>query len=256
MGNRRVVLVIIAVVLAFAAFGLAFIVLNNAQDEAKSSLKEVYVAKDAIPQGLTIDDGSFKQYFAVGNVETLPADAVTSRNQVKGMVTKIAIPKDQPISMAFFGSKQDVVLSSSNNDVAQILPAGSVAVSFSVDQARGIAGFVATGDRINFMVDASTFGAGAQELGVNVNGVVVPVPELQGILVLRTTGAGGTSPGSATATTAAGATNTTAAGPASTGLITVQATPEQASLIGSLMNKGAIYLTLSPAPTTTTAASK
>ncbi|MFZ4585919.1 MAG: RcpC/CpaB family pilus assembly protein [Acidimicrobiia bacterium] len=249
---------IIAVVLAFAAFGLAFIVLNNAQDEAKSSLKEVYIAKDAIPQGLTIDDNAFKQYFGVGKVETLPTDAVTSRSQVKGLVTKIAIPKDQSLSTAFFGSKQDVALASSNNEVAQLLPEGQVAVSFSVDQARGIAGFVATGDRVNFMVDLTTFPEARQEVGALGDGLVAPIPQLANVLVLKTTGAGAAAPGPATTTGAGSATagNSAAnAQTASSGLITVQATPEQAALIATLMNKGAIYLTLNPpAPTTTTAA--
>lgn len=234
MQNRRAVLVIVAVVLAVAAFGLAFIVLNNAQDEAKSDLKTVYIATRPIARGTTLDSGSVGTYFKQSKVEVAPADAVRDPKSLAGKTALIDIRTDQQVTTQLFGEKaQAARLSSSGNDVAGELDPGTEAITFAVDEVKGVGGYVAPGDTINVIVyDASG----------------VTLFTIDNVLVLRTAAA----PTVATTTTAA--TSGTAAASASTGTFTIRVSRADALRLVDGTTKQ-IYVSLNPpAPTTTTAA--
>jgi len=234
VGNRRALLIVVAVVLAVVAFGGAFFLISGAEDNAKKDLAIVYVATQSIPAGATLDATMFKE----SRVESMPVGAVTPE-AVVGKVALVEIPQNQTLVGSLVGDAAEAAAIGGTGTLASELQPGEEAITFSVDQVRGVGGFIQPGDTVNILV-ATTLD----------EGTVVYNLLLPNVSVLRTTPAAEVV---ATTTTAAGSAPTVTVPPASTGTITVKVTADGARAVATA-SQSQIYLSLNAAPPTTTAA--
>lgn len=234
MGNRRALLIVVAVVLAVVAFGGAFFLISGAEDNAKKDLAEVYVATQPIAAGATLD----ASMFTIKKVESRPVDAITDLSTLTGKVALISISQDTPLTTGSVGSPAEQKAIGGGGTLASELKPGEEAVTFSVDLVRGLAGWIQPGDTINLNVLLPP-AEGQTEKRVQ--------QLLRDLKVIRTTAATDL----ATTTTAAAAGGSApVAAPPSSGTITVITDANGAQLIANA-SQFEVYLSLNAAPTTT-----
>jgi Flp pilus assembly protein CpaB len=220
---KRNIVVVAALVVALLAGGLSYLFLHNAQEQAFRDAKLVpaYVATKSIPRGMAGADAVRAGYFAKKSVpqEIVPATAVTDLSQLGGKTSIANFPAGVVLVDGMFVSPSQAALTFS-----QVVPAGEVAVTVSVDPVHAVANLPQPGDKVDVLT--------------NINGNESYL--LQNVTILavgQTTAGQGTT---ASATTASSETN-------SSGLYTFAATPENAARIAlaQQMNLG-IYLVLVP----------
>ncbi len=234
MRNWRVLTAVAAVVLAAAASVLAYTYLTQADARAqdKTELVPALVAKNVIPKGTpgktAVDEGLFE-------TKKVPRDAVpdsvlTSDDGLNGLVASSQIAKGQ------FVVRDSFVAPSQVDGFSTTVKDGKQAMSLSVDDTHGVAGFIQPNDSINMLVTLDIAPDGAAPGQAKVTAFVIP-----GLRVLAV----GTTTASSEAKT--NTTDTTAAATQQQkGLITVEVTPRQAEQIAQAMNVGTISLTLNP----------
>ena len=217
MGNRRTIILIVAVVVAVVAAGAIYGYLNSVQDRAYADAKLVKVfrvdkdVKKGLPGEQAIDQSLVKSSDIPQKYR--PTTALTDINAIRGKVALNALSAGQVVVDGMFVEPRAATVS-----FAQRIPAGQVAISIQVDTIRGVAGLVVPGDQVNILATAPD---GERYLYQNVNVLAVgntPAPQ----------------PGDTTATT------TPTSG---SGLITFAVPPNAAAKI-SVAN--GIYLTLVP----------
>lgn len=219
MTPRRTIVVVAAIVVGVAAAILSYVFLNNAQNNAfnNAKLEPAYVVTKAIPRGLTGADAANQGYFASKKipVEIRPASAITDLAVLNGKVSIANFPVGQVLVSGMFVSPSQAAVTFS-----QLIPAGQVAVSVSVDQVHGVANLPQPGDQVDILV---SIGGTESFLLQNVK-----------ILAVGQTTAGQT--GTATSPTTTNA-----------GLITFAASPLNAERIAAAEQQGlGIYLLLVP----------
>ena len=217
MGNRRTVILIVAVVVAIVAAGAIYGYLNSVQDRAYADAKLVKVyrvdkdVKKGVPGEQAIDQGVVKSSDIPQKYR--PTTALTDINSIRGKVALNDLSAGQVVVDGMFVDPRVATVS-----FAQRIPAGQVAISVQVDQVRGVANFVVPGDQVNLLATAPD---GERYLYQNVNVIAVgatPAPQ----------------PGETTA-------STTPVG--GSGLITFAVPPQAAAKI-AIAN--GLYLTLVP----------
>jgi len=217
VGNRRTIILIVAVVVAVVAAGAIYGYLNSVQDRAYADAKLVKVfrvdkdVKKGLPGEQAIDQSLVKSSDIPQKYR--PTTALTDINAIRGKVALNALSAGQVVVDGMFVEPRAATVS-----FAQRIPAGQVAISIQVDTIRGVAGLVVPGDQVNILATAPD---GERYLYQNVNVLAVgntPAPQ----------------PGDTTATT------TPTSG---SGLITFAVPPNAAAKI-SVAN--GIYLTLVP----------
>jgi pilus assembly protein CpaB len=153
VGNRRVLIAVIAVVLAAAAGVGAWSYVSGADQRAedKAKLVEAYVAKQDIAKGTSGDQvvgSDLLEKRAVPSA-AVPSAAVRNSATLKGKVTAAAISAGQ-----FIVADQFVAPGQGGGGVGGALATGKQAITVSVDQAHGVAGFVNPDDHVNVIVTA------------------------------------------------------------------------------------------------------
>lgn len=218
MGNRRTVILIVAVVVALVAAGAIYSYLNSVQDRAYNNAKlvKVYKVDKDIKKGLPGEQAIDQEYVKSGDIpqQYRPTTALTDINAIRGKVALNDLSSGQIVVDGMFVEPRVAQVS-----FAQRIPAGQVAVTISVDQIHGVAGLVVPGDQVNILAAAPD---GTRYLFQNVNVLAIgntPAPQ----------------PGDTTATT-------TAPGSGS-GLITFAVPPLAAAKITVASG---VYLTLVP----------
>jgi Flp pilus assembly protein CpaB len=228
--------------LAAAASVLAYTYLTEADARAqdKTELVEALVARNVIPKGTAGATVLEEDLLEVKKVQrsAIPEAALTSRDGIKSLVASSAISKGQ------FIVRDSFVAASQVDGFSTSVKDGKQAISFSVDTAHGVAGFIQPNDNINvlYTVDADDDGAGKGRL--KTTGFLLP-----GLRVLAV--------GRTTASTQTAAPQSTDGEPTESttapvveqdlGLITVEATPRQAEQLAHAMNYGGVItLTLNP----------
>jgi Flp pilus assembly protein CpaB len=223
MTPKRTIVVAVAVAVGVAASVLSYVFLNNAQQRAYNNAKlvEAYVVVKPVPAtlngSLAVSDGYVK-YKKIPQ-EFRPTTAVTKLSSIVGKQAVASFGVGQVLVSSMFTST-----SSAANSFAQLIPAGHVAVTASVDQVHGVADFPGVGDKVDLMITQN----GAETL------------LLQSVQILAV-GQNGSTPvatGQTTATTT----------PANTsGLYTFSVTPTDAERIALAEQEGlGLYLTLPP----------
>lgn len=235
MGNRRTLIVIVAVVLAVGAGVGAYLYVSKADERArkKVELVEAFVAKQDIARGTSgreaLDSGLIgKQHVPRG---ALPPNRLTKSNQIRQEQAVAGIAAGQFIVNDSFSSTGRGGFTSSG------LPKDKVAVTVSVDPKAGVGGRITEGDSVNVIVvapvrknPAAPFDAGTPD---NLATYIVQGAKVIGV-------------GQETGTTPTTAGNNANATPQATdrGLVTLEVDPVDAERIAFGQVKETLYLTL------------
>jgi Flp pilus assembly protein CpaB len=227
MTPKRTIVVAVAVAVGVAASVLSYVFLNSAQQRAyhNAKLVEAYVVVKPVPPTLNGTDAISGGYIQDRKIpaEFRPATAVTKLSSIRGKQAIAPFAVGQVLVASMFSSA-----STASNGFSQLIPAGHVAVTASVDQVHGVGDFPGPGDKVDLMV--------------TLNGTETLL--LQNVSIIA---AGQTSTGSnATGTT--GQSTTAATTPVSTsGLYTFSVTPTDAARIALAEQDGlGLYMTLVP----------
>jgi Flp pilus assembly protein CpaB len=223
VGNRRTLIAAAAIVLAAAAGLGVFFYVSGADRRAqgKVELVEAFVAAQDIPKGMTGDaalaDGLIQPARVLSG--SVPPSAVTDSGLLGGKVAAATIQAKQFITDASFVSPAQ---GGGGSLASAIGSKDLVAVTISVDAARGVAGQIAPGDRVDILVVDD---AGATTL-------------LESVKVLAV--------GQETAASASGGNGQPSPTAAGSGLITFELSPADALAVVGANKSGTLYLTLRP----------
>jgi pilus assembly protein CpaB len=177
MGRRAIVL-LVALILAGLAAWAVWNYLQNVEGEiiAGQEIVEVYVAGEAITEGT---DGSIllSDFNAGGELivqdqdqaEDVPTGAITTAEQLNQVLAgKVAAG---PISAgSILTDAQWTTITTDITPLAEEIPSGKQAMTISLDNIRGVNGFVEPGDRINMII---TLDLGIELLPDDFSGVIV-----------------------------------------------------------------------------------
>ncbi len=154
MARRTIVLVVALLLAAIAAFAV-WQFLQNVEDEAKEGLElvTVYQARDFVAEGIEGDLILSQQRAVPIEVlrETVPQNAISTEQDLISVLSgRVAAG---PISAGqILTSDQWVVITAQVVPLADKIPAGKQAITVSLDNERGVNGFVRPGDRVNVIV--------------------------------------------------------------------------------------------------------
>jgi Flp pilus assembly protein CpaB len=223
VGNRRALIAAAAIILASAAGILVYFYVSAADQRAedKVDLVQAYVATTDIPKGTTGDRALADGLIDIEEVlrGSVPPSAVTDSSVLGGKVAATTISARQFITDASFVSAAE---GGGGSLAASIGDRNRVAVTISVDAARGVANQIAPGDRVDILV-----------VNEGAAGYI-----LQDVKVLAV--------GQETAASAAGGNGQPSPAAASSGLITFELSPDDAAQVVSANQSGTLYLTLKP----------
>jgi len=169
VGNRRTVILIVAVVVALVAAGAIYSYLNSVQDRAYNNAKlvKVFRVEKDINKGLPGEQAIDQEFVKSGDIpqKYRPTTALTDINAIRGKVALNNLSTGQIVVDGMFVDPRVA-----NVSFAQRIPPGQVAVSISVDTVHGVAGFIAPGDQVNILASAPD---GTRYLFQNVNVLAV-----------------------------------------------------------------------------------
>ncbi len=265
MARRTIVLVVALLLAAIAAFAV-WQFLQNVEDEAKEGLElvTVFQARDFIGEGIEGDLILSQQRAQPVEIlrESVPQNAIGTEQDLNlvlsGRVAAGPISAGQVLT-----SDQWVVISSAVVPLAEKIPAGKQAMTISVDNERGVNGFIEPGDRVNVIVtldvevittgQTATTGGDFTE-GTETSGqqdqsrenISVTRFVLQGLPVLAV--GQDIRPDEESESVEIPLTDPAAeeAAAATLGLLTVEVTPEQAERLAYSFENGSTWLTLVP----------
>lgn len=152
MSSRRTVILIAAIAVGVVAVLLVLNYVNGIQNEQnkKNELFEVFTAKNDIKRGtageVAVQNGDITS--AKIPAEFRPSTAIQSTDQVKSKVALFDIGKGSVIVEGMFVDPTQTVISFRE----RLENKNHVAISFAVDQVKGVGGFLAPGDEVNMMV--------------------------------------------------------------------------------------------------------
>jgi Flp pilus assembly protein CpaB len=250
-----VLVAIAAVVLAGAAAYLSYEYAHKADTRAQRNVQrvDVLVAKSDISRGTTAAQALNSGQISTKSVprSILPPTAVVSADKLTNEIAVSTISRGQFIVDGSFVQPAQVGGFSAN------VPKGHQAITISVDQTHGVAGFIQPGDMVNVLWSGPLT---EQKGGNPPNGAPDParvtaflVPSVRVLAVGSTTAgsapaASSASIGLTTSGQAAGASTATSSssssGSGNSGLITLDVTPRQSEQIAQGVALGAFYLTL------------
>ena len=176
MGNRRTVILIVAVIAAVVAAGAIYGYLNSVQDRAYADAKlvKVYRVDKDVKKGLPGEQAIDQSFVQSGDIpqKYRPTTALTDINAIRGKVALNDLSAGQIVVDGMFVDPRVATVS-----FAQRIPAGQVAVTVNVDQVHGVANLVVPGDQVNILANAPD---GERYLFQNVNVLAVgstPAPQ-------------------------------------------------------------------------------
>lgn len=176
MGNRRTVILIVAVVVAVVAAGAIYSYLSSVQDRAYNNAKlvKVYRVDKDIKKGLPGEQAIDQEYVKSGDIpqKYRPTTALTDINAIRGKVALNDLSAGQIVVDGMFVEPRVAQVS-----FAQRIPPGQVAVTIQVDQVHGVANLVVPGDQVNILASAPD---GERYLFQNVNVLAIgstPAPQ-------------------------------------------------------------------------------
>ncbi|HEY3241059.1 MAG TPA: Flp pilus assembly protein CpaB [Acidimicrobiia bacterium] len=151
MGNRRVLILVIAVALAGLTALLTFNYANTADERANkgAQLVQAYVVKKDIPKGTAGSKALDDEYIGQEKIprKFLPANAITDPQKLRTQVAVSNLSAGLPLVTGNFASPQVAQESFSG-----MLQAGEQAVTLAVSDIEGVARLIAPDDRVNLML--------------------------------------------------------------------------------------------------------
>jgi pilus assembly protein CpaB len=229
VSSRRTLILVGAIALGLVAALLLFNYVRGIEDRANNNAKrvDVYVAKTDIPRGTPGETAASDGAIGTAKIpqEFRPASAITTTDEIQKKVALFNIPQNTPIVQDMFVDPAQTQISFRE----RLKNPEHVAITISVDQVHGVAGFLVPGDEVNIMV---------KDLA---GGGLFPTAErylYQKVQILAVGQSTLLSPGEQTSS------SSTAAATAGSGLITFNVPPEAAQWIASAQDGGGIYLSL------------
>ena len=233
VSSRRTLILVGAIVIGLVAVLLVVNYVRGIEDRANNNAKrvDVYVAKTDIPRGTPGETASSNGSVGVAQIpqEFRPASAITTTDEIQKKVALFNIPQNTPIV-------QDMFVDPAQSQISfrqRLKNPEHVAITVSVDQVRGVAGFLVPGDEVNLMILPANTNGGDKALLTTTARYLY-----QKVQILAVGQSTLLSPGEQSATTG------TAAATANSGLITFNVPPEAAQWIASAQQSGGLYLSL------------
>jgi pilus assembly protein CpaB len=153
VGNRRVLILVIAVALAGLTAFLTFHYANAADERAfkDAQLVSVYLVKKDIPKGMPGEKALDEGYIARDSIprKYFPAQAITNAQALRGQVAVAPISAGLPVVAGSFVEPR-----LAQESFAQRLEKGNEAVTLAVSDVQGVARLVVPGDHVNLMLTA------------------------------------------------------------------------------------------------------
>lgn len=242
MSSRRTLILLGAIAVGVVAALLLFNYVRGIEDRANDNAKrvDVFVAKADVPQGTPGETATADGSVGTSKIpqEFRPATAITSADEI---TKKVAVFDIAPGTVIV----QDMFVDPSQTQIsfrARLKNPDHVAISVSIDQVRGVGGFLVPGDDVNMLVfqegGAGNAPEGAPGQGP-VSGVLSSVARMfyQDVHLLAVGENAQLAPGEEVSTDAQESTG-------SAGILTFNVPPEAALWIASAQQGGSIYLTL------------
>jgi pilus assembly protein CpaB len=234
VSSRRTLILVGAIVIGLVAVLLVVNYVRGIEDRANNNAKrvDVYVAKTDIPRGTPGETASSNGSVGVAQIpqEFRPASAITTTDEIQKKVALFNIPQNTPIV-------QDMFVDPAQSQISfreRLKNPEHVAITVSVDQVRGVAGFLVPGDEVNLMV---------ADTNKTIDGVLTQTQRYlyQKVQILAVGQSTLLSPGEQTATSGSGS---SAPANSNSGLITFNVPPEAAQWIASAQSSGGLYMSL------------
>jgi pilus assembly protein CpaB len=151
MTPKRTIVVGVAVGVGLLAAVLSYVFLNGAQQRAYHGAKLVpaYVVDKAVPRAMTGSEAVSGGYFTQESVPSKfrPSTAITSLADLNGKEAVAPYAVGQVLVTSMFVSP-----TAATSSFSQLIPAGDVAVSISVDQVHSVSGLAVAGDKVDLFV--------------------------------------------------------------------------------------------------------
>jgi len=158
VGNRRVLILVIAVALAGLTAFLTFHYANTADERALKDAQPVqaYMVKKDIPKGFPGEKALDEGYIVREKIpqKFFPAKGITSADALKNKVALGPLAAGVPVVQDSFVEPRLAAES-----FAQRLEPGQEAVTLAVSDVQGVARLVVPGDHVNLMLTADKAGA-------------------------------------------------------------------------------------------------
>jgi pilus assembly protein CpaB len=172
VGNRRVLILVIAVALAGLTAFLTFHYANSADERALkgAQLVQAYVVKKDIPKGFPGDRAVDEGYIAKESMpqKFVPASGITDTKALRGQVALGPLAAGVPVVVGSF-----VDPAAASESFAQRLDKGMEAVTLAVSDVQGVARLVVPGDHVNLMLTADKATAPGQPAGAKETRMVI-----------------------------------------------------------------------------------
>jgi pilus assembly protein CpaB len=143
--RSKLLIVVVALILAGVAATLAMNYVSSARTEVASDSKpvEILVAKEDIPRGISAEELLAKDMVAMEQVPQrfVAAGAISSSRAIEGQVLNNPLTRGEQLTSARFATPSAAGL-------AYSIPREYVAISIPVDEVKGISGLVRPGDHI------------------------------------------------------------------------------------------------------------
>jgi pilus assembly protein CpaB len=246
VSSRRTLILLGAIAVGVVAALLLFNYVRGIEDRANDNAKrvDVFSAQADIPRGTPGETAAADGSVSSSKIpqEFKPSTAITSVDEIEKKVALFDIAQGTVIVQGMFVDPATTQISFRE----RLENPDHVAITVSVDQVRGVAGFLVPGDEVNILVFQDVAGGegGAPAPGeVGITGVFNEVSRYlyQKVQVLAVGQSTLLSPGEQ-----ASAEEGSTASTGNTGLITFNVPPDAAQLIAMAQNGGGMYLTLVP----------
>jgi len=238
VGNRRVLILVIAVALAGLTAFLTFHYANSADERAfkDAQLVEAFLVKKDIPKGFPGDRALDEGYIGKESIprKFFPAKGITNAQALRGEVALAPMAAGVPVVEGNFVEPR-----LASESFAQRLDKGMEAVTLAVSDVQGVARLVVPGDHVNLMLTADKTAAPGQPAAGRETRMVI-----QNVEVLAVGSTTTLEPGEAAAPAA-----NAPAGQAKTvdsGLMTFSVPGLDAERVVHASESGSIHLTLVP----------
>ena len=159
MGNRRVLILVVAVALAGLTAFLTFHYANSADQRAfkDAELVEVFMVQKDIPKGFPGEKALDEGFIGKESIprKFFPARAITNAQALRGQVALAALSAGVPVVDGNFVEPRVA-----QESFAQRLEKGMQAVTLSISDVQGVARLVVPGDHVNLMLTTDKAGPG------------------------------------------------------------------------------------------------
>lgn len=245
MSSRRTLILLGAIIVGVIAALLLFNYVKGIEDRANDNAKrvDVFVAKGQVSRGTPGADAVKANSIGSAKIqqEFKPATSIASTDEIAKKVALFNISPGTVIVQGMFVDPAQTQISFRE----RLKNPEHVAMTISVDQIRGVGGFLVPGDEVNMMVFDST-AAGAEggappgSVGAVFGGVQRYLYQKVQILAVGENTL--LAPGEQTESSAAAPTSEGQTG--SSGVLTLNVPSEAALWIASAQTSGSLYLTL------------